>query len=183
MKHIGSVASNVGESHTLVVSGLSANKMDLRFSAGGDTLISQVRNPCSMRVTRLRWCRAGTSLYHHSLSPCLPFRLAPPVLRLGLSLVTEKLVCLLSKSTLPCSICWQLHYRVILSLCSPSSCFLKSIDWSLSGKRWRVILDLSPHSSPGLTRFFTTLWFSNTFTDYSFITSCFDSWIQWIKLS
>ena len=47
MKHIEDVASNLGESHTLVLSGLSANKMELSLRAGRDALIFQVRNPCS----------------------------------------------------------------------------------------------------------------------------------------
>ena len=45
-------------------------------------------------------------------------------------------------------------------------------------RRRRVILDLSLHSSPGPTGSFTMMWFSNTFTYYSFIIPHFDSWIH-----
>ena len=47
MKHVENVASNLRGSHTLVLSGLSANKMELSWRAGGDALIFRVRNPCS----------------------------------------------------------------------------------------------------------------------------------------
>ena len=47
MKHIEDVASNLRESHTLVLSGLSANLMELSLRAGRDAFIFQVRNLCS----------------------------------------------------------------------------------------------------------------------------------------
>lgn len=89
--------------------------------------------------------------------------------------LVESLVCLLRKCTLPCSLCWELHHRVTLSPQRPSPCFLKPLASCLQKS---LVLDLSPHSSPVLTRFFTTLWFSNTLTYDSFPIPCFDSWTQ-----